>query len=98
MKNISLRSLKWIKIHYKDFLNIELSKFNHEQVPFYAESCFDANNVWEGVNLLSRIRNEIAHTGKCTEIDICHLVDAYSMMEFSRYWVQLFHLNYGSKN
>lgn len=94
LKKLSFRNLRSIKENFCDFLGVKIHEFDHDQVPIYEDSVFKANTCWEGISLLSKIRNEVAHTGKSMTISLNHLVDAYSIMEFVQLWIILFDANH----
>lgn len=97
LATIRFRSLRCIKNHYKRFLNIELTKFEHKQIGIYEEAWFQPKTVWEGITILSDVRNEIAHEGFCKSYDIVYLVDAHSVIQFIHDWVVFFDIKYGVK-
>jgi hypothetical protein len=98
LNNLSFRSLEWIKKHYSKFLNIDLPSFNHKDICTYEESWFHPRDEWHGLKLLSDVRNEIAHDGKCTSFSIHYPVDAYAVIHFIERWVMFFELKYGEKS
>lgn len=95
LKNLSFRSLDWIKKHYSTFLGIDLPSFKHKGIDTYEESWFHPRDEWHGLKILSDVRNEIAHEGSCTSYPIYHLVDAYSVIHFIERWVMFFECRYG---
>lgn len=95
LKRISLRSLDEINRHYKKFLNISVSDFDHPQVPVYEEApWFHPSSCWEGLKQLESCRNHLAHTGKMRNVKLVVLVDAWSVFEFCQRYVELFECNY----
>ncbi|MBU3005379.1 hypothetical protein [Paraglaciecola arctica] len=95
LKNISFRSLDWIKKHYKTFLGINLASFNHNDISTYEESWFHPRDEWNGLTILSQVRNEIAHEGYCKSYSIHYPVDAYAVIHFIKRWVMFFDIKYG---
>jgi hypothetical protein len=94
-KRISYRSLDQIKANYCDYLNIHLPSFEPE-IGGFVESWFQPHSSWEGLTMLSKARNEIAHEGKCSTYGIFYLVDAYAPLDFATRWVKLFDANFNS--
>lgn len=98
IKRFTLRSLKEINRHFKTYLSIQLSDFEHPQVTTYEEaSWFDPQSCWEGLIELEKCRNELAHEGRFLDARLLVLVDAWSAFQFCRSYVQLFDCNYDSK-
>lgn len=97
-KSISFRSLSWIKQHYKNFLDIDLTIFKHEDITTFTESWFHPDSEWHGLTILSQVRNEIAHNGECHSHSIHYPVDAYSVINFIERWVMFFDLKYANKS
>jgi len=93
-KKVSLRNLEEIKRHYSEFLDINIAHFEppigvYEEAPwFHPASC------WEGLKMLERCRNRLAHTGEMPDVKLVVLVDAWSAFEFCRKWVEYFEGNY----
>jgi hypothetical protein len=94
-KRVSFRNLDQIKENYEDYFSIHLPSFEPEQRGF-EESWFQPKSSWEGITMLSRARNEIAHDGTSKSYDIFYLIDAYSPLHFSTRWVSLFDANFDS--
>lgn len=94
-KRVSTRSLGQIKDNYKDYFGIDLPSFEPKQGGF-EESWFQPTSSWEGVTMLSKARNEIAHEGTSKSYDIFYLIDAYAPLHFSTRWVSLFDANFDS--
>lgn len=94
-KRISYRSLDQIRDNYQDYLNIHLPSFDPEQRGF-DESWFQPRSSWEGITMLSKARNEIAHNGTSNSYNIFYLIDAYAPLHFSIRWVRLFDANFDS--
>jgi hypothetical protein len=96
LDTLQFRRLDAIKKHYKNFLNIDLAQFSHRDISTYEESWFHPNSEWEGITMLSKVRNEIAHEGFSYSYEIHYPVDAYSVIHFIKRWVMFFevvHLN-----
>lgn len=95
VKGFSFRSLEEIKKLYSRFLGIGLAQFNHPQVSTYAEAeWFDPSSCWEGLLKLEACRHQLAHGGRMNSENLVVLVDAMSVYQFSRRYVNLFDANY----
>lgn len=92
---ITFRSLDQIKKNYKDYLGIHIPSFEPE-LSGIEDSWFCPKTSWEGLKMLSRARNEIAHNGSSDTYKIFYLLDAYSPLHFSSLWVALFNSNFDS--
>ncbi|MCX5701701.1 MAG: hypothetical protein NTW64_01820 [Candidatus Omnitrophica bacterium] len=93
LQKLSFRSLKEIKNNYYDFLNIDLPSFEIDIST--TEKCnFKPKNTWDALNLISKARNEIAHTGESKIYKIVTLVDSWDPFDFIRMWVNLFDVNF----
>lgn len=94
-KGVSFRCLDQIKKNYKDYFDIHLPSFEPEQGGF-EESWFQPTSSWEGIKMLSKARNEIAHEGTSKSYDIFYLIDAYAPLHFTTRWISLFDVNFDS--
>jgi len=93
MKNLSFTSLSRIKKYYADILDIRLAEFKPD-ITNRPNDWFNPNSPWEGINMLSVARNEIAHEGYSTKYRIKYLSDAYAPWYFSWRWVGIFSSKY----
>lgn len=94
-KRIFYRNLDQIKNNYRDYFDIHLPSFDPDEGGF-EESWFQPKTSWEGVTLLSDVRNEIAHEGTARSFNIFYLIDAYAPLHFATRWVSLFNINFDS--
>lgn len=94
VKRFSLRSLEEIKKLYKDILQIHIHSFNIPCRTWQSNSTFESENSWELINLLSKVRNDIAHKGESDSYKIITLLDSWSPFDFIRNWVQSFDVNF----
>lgn len=92
-KRISFRDLEQIKKNYLDYFAIHLPSFKPDEGGF-EESWFKPNSAWEGITVLSKARNEIAHEGTSKTYEIFYLIDAYAPLHFVSRWVALFDYNF----
>ncbi len=93
LKNISPRSLKDIKDNYSEYLNIHLPCFD---VDYFTQSkcSFHPKDSWEGILLISNIRNDVAHKGSTEKYKITTLMDCWYPFEFVQNYVQHFEANF----
>ncbi len=89
LKNISFRSLKEIKNNYSDYLDIHLPFFDVDYLT-QAKCNFHPKNSWEGLLLLSDIRNDVAHNGMTDKYKISTLMDCWYPFEFVRNYIMYF--------
>ncbi|WP_448548880.1 hypothetical protein [Thalassotalea fusca] len=82
-------SLQKLHEKYKNFLDIDLSKFEQD-VCLFENNWFNPDNCWQALNMMSKVRNEVAHTGSSNTYQITYLLDAYSPYHFIWRWVGLF--------
>lgn len=89
IKGFSFRSLDDIRKTYSKTLDIHLPSFDIE---FFTDekSTFQPKTSWEALILISRARNEIAHTGQTITLKINCLLDIWHPFEFARRWVEQF--------
>jgi hypothetical protein len=83
-------SLNKLKEKYMNFLDINIVEFEPD-VGLFENNWFNPKNCWEALQLMSKVRNEVAHTGTSNTYDITYLIDAYSPYHFTWRWVALFH-------
>jgi hypothetical protein len=88
-KNIKSTSLDMLKKRYGDFLEVDLSRFNPDITLFETE-WFKPKTCWDGLKMLSTVRNEVAHTGRSKTFVIKYLHDSYAAYDFAWYWVSNF--------
>lgn len=94
LKKMSLRSLEEIRKQYAEFLDIHIANFE-PLVGVYKEApWFHPSGCWNGLKILARCRNNLAHTGEMKDARLVVLVDAWSVFEFCREWVNYFEINY----
>lgn len=93
LKSISFRSLKEIKNNYSEYLDIHLSCF---ELDYFSQiKCnFHPKNTWDGLVLLSDIRNDVAHEGFTEKYKISTLMDCWYPYEFVRNYVMMFDFHY----
>lgn len=94
LKKITLRSLEEIKKHCVEFLEIRLAHFEPDPGVYEEAPWFHPGSSWEGLKILERCRNCLAHNGEMADVKIVMLVDAWSVAEFCERWVMLFECNY----
>lgn len=93
LKNITPRSLKDIKDNFREYLNIHLPCFDVDY--FTQPKCnFHPRDSWNGLLLISDIRNEVAHNGVTEKYIITTLMDCYYPFEFVQNYVQYFEANF----
>jgi hypothetical protein len=82
-------SLDRLKSRYSDFFDIDLSKFDPD-ISLFETEWFNPTNCWEGLKIMSTVRNEVAHTGSSKRHEIKYLNDSYATYDFTRQWVSHF--------
>lgn len=91
---ISNRSIEEIKENYSAYLNIHLPFFDIEKI-FTQNNCtFQPKDAWEAIIIISKSRNEIAHSGISNTYKIKSLLDCWYPYEFVNYYVILFDANF----
>lgn len=96
-KRFSFRNLEETNKHFGRYLGIRLAQYNHPQVSTYAEAAwFHPSSCWGGLTQLETCRNELAHSGRIESARLVVLVDAWSVFEFCRSYVQMFEASYNS--
>lgn len=94
VERLSFRNLEEIKRQYSELLNIRISAFEPDLGVLDEVVWFQPKNSWEGLKLLEKVRNELAHIGEVRSYNIFVLVDAWSAFDFVRSWVDLFEVNF----
>lgn len=94
LKRLSFRNLDEIKQQYSKLLNIRIATFEPNPGVFEEAEWFQPNSSWEGLKILEKVRNELAHNGEVCSYNIFVLVDAWSAFDFVRRWVDLFEANF----
>ena len=98
VNGIFLRGQENTKRNFRRHLDIRLNKFNHPQASVFHEAkWFHPESCWEGMKILSRLRNGIAHAKDEESTGPIMLVDAYSAFDFCRRYALLFDCNYDRK-
>lgn len=93
LKRFSFRNIEEIKKHYFEILKIHLPSFNTTYRT--AEKCnWHPKDCWEGILLLEKIRNQIAHTGKSNDYKIITLMDSWYPFDFVCEWVRTFEVEF----
>ncbi len=95
LKRFSFRSLEEIRTHYSEILDIHLPSFDIE---YFSDelSQFQQKDSWSAINLLSKARNEIAHSGTSSSYRIISPMDSWYPFDFVRRWVYQFNANFDS--
>lgn len=92
-KRIRFRSLADIKDQFNDFLDIHLPSFEIEY-SLDPKCSFQPKDCWDAINMIAKVRNEIAHQGKSSTLIVSTLMDSWYPFDFSRMWVMLFDTNF----
>lgn len=90
LKKISLRSLDEIKRQYADILHVNIAHFEPTVGIFEEAPWFHPPSCWKGLKILEECRNSLAHCGEMKNARLVVLVDAWSVREFCREWVEYF--------
>ncbi len=94
-KRVSFRSLDQIKENYREFFGVNVVSIAPNFICI--EDCwFQPNSAWEGVVLLSKARNEIAHDGTSKSFNIFYLLDAFAPLNFASSWIHQFDFHFES--
>jgi hypothetical protein len=92
-KKFSTRNLEDIKRNYK-LIDIHLPLFELNNI-YTADGCnFRPKSCWDGLKLIEKARNEIAHRGETTEYKLITLMDAWYPFEFVTDWVTSFDVHF----
>ena len=91
---ISNRSIEEIKRNYSNYLNIKLPYFDIERIATQQNCTFEPKDAWEAISIISKSRNEIAHSGISNTYKIRSLLDCWYPYEFVNHYVIIFDANF----
>ena len=87
------RSLDQARSVYRDVLDIDIRWFEIDTIYTTKDCAFAPDGTWDGLQLLSKTRNDIVHANDVT-YRIGTLTDAWYPFEFIRNYVHLFDANF----
>lgn len=93
IEKLYIRGIDDIKEYYWKLLSIHLPSFD---VDYHSadKSSFHPKDSWHAIKLISKARNDIAHSGESEVYKVVTLMDAWYPFEFVRRWVNLFDANF----
>lgn len=92
----SLRSIDDIKESYYKYLDIHLPSFDIKEIFTQPRCSFKPPDAWNAIIILSKARNEIAHSGIAQSYKVTTLLDCWYPFEFINYYIPLFDANFDS--
>lgn len=96
IKRISFRSIDEIKDNYFKYLDVYLPSFDIDEIYSQPRCSFQPKDAWDAISIISKARNEIAHSGITQHYKITTLLDCWYPYEFVNYYVSLFNVNFDS--
>jgi hypothetical protein len=95
-KRFNFRSLKELKVKYKEIFDIDLPSFAFDYF-FTDETClFQPKDSWEAIKIIEKARHEIAHQGMSNCYPTNTLMDSWYPFDFIRRWIISFDANFNS--
>jgi len=94
LEHLSFRNLQEIERRYSALLNIRIAAFEPDVGVLDEVEWFQPKSTWDGLRILEKVRNELAHSGEVHSHNIIVLVDAWSPFDFVCEWVELFESNF----